>query len=306
MRLDQRDVRKLPDDPEAFRMSFVEHLDDLRRRIIICVAALGIAMVVGWFVFDPLFNAIFNQVKAGLPKSWLKDFRPVFTAPGEAFMLKMRLSFILGLIVSAPIITFQLWGFIAPGLKEKEREPFRKVIPFSVFLFFLGGFFSWMITPATIGWFASIQMESFANSQNLPRPEPYIMLVAGMIFGFGVSFQLPLVVYYLVRAELLEVNTLMKNWRQAVVVIFIVAATFTPGADPFSMLMMAIPLCILFMLSVLAARYSMRNDAMKNLESEEEEKREEEIFSNRPVPYRPYNEDETEDSSNLKDENRVE
>jgi sec-independent protein translocase protein TatC len=306
MRLDQRDVRILPDDPEAFRMSFVEHLDDLRKRIIICVVCLGIAMVIGWFLFDPLFEAIFNQVKAGLPKSWLKDFRPVFTAPGEAFMLKMRLSFILGLIVSAPLITFQLWGFVAPGLKEKERKPFRIIIPFSVFLFFLGGFFSWMITPATIGWFASIQMESFANSQNLPRPEPYIMLVAGLIFGFGISFQLPLVVYYLVRAELLEVNTLMKNWRQAVVVIFIVAATFTPGADPFSMLMMAIPLCVLFMLSVLAARYSMRNDAKKNLEAEEIDQEQTEVYTGKSVPYRPFDESQTNDSSKNEEENRVE
>lgn len=239
-------------------MSLVEHLDDLRKRVIRCVILLTLAWTVAWIMHDPIYALINRTAKLGLPRDM--KYTEAFLSVTDAFMLKLKLSFMFGLVVAAPFLVLQLWGFIAPGLKPSERKPFRVIGPLSVFLFGLGCYFCWLIIPTTISWFAGVAVASFDGAVVNQEPGRLVFFVLNMMLAFGAGFQLPLIVYFLAKIGLLPRESLLQYWRQAVVVIFIVSAVLTPSADPISMLMMAIPLCILFVLSVFAVRTTVKPD----------------------------------------------
>ncbi len=245
-------------NPEEFRMSLIEHLEEFRRRTIRCVALLGVAWVFAWFAYSPLYEILNTYAKTGLPKGLKID--EVFLSVTDPFMLKLKLSFYFGLVVALPLVVLQLWGFIAPGLKAKERKPFKIIGPLSLFLFALGCFFCWLIIPTTIGWFASVAMDSYKDVKINQEPGRFVFFVVNMMLSFGLGFQLPLIVFFIAKVGILPVESLNQYWRQAVVIIFIAAAVLTPSNDPISMLMMAIPLCILFMMSVLAVKYTTKPD----------------------------------------------
>lgn len=239
-------------------MSLVEHLDELRTRIIRSLIVLGVAWCVAWFVHDPLYVLLTRQAEIGLPPQIKANYSEAFRSITDAFMLKLKLSFYLGLVVALPYIILQVYGFIAPGLKQNEKKPLQIVGPLSVFLFALGCFFCWLIIPTTMNWFASIALESFEGTKIIQEPGTLVFFIVNMMFAFGIGFQLPLVVYFLAKIGLLPVDSLNKSWRHAVVVIFILAAVLTPSNDPISMLTMAIPLCILFVISVVAVKHTAK------------------------------------------------
>ena len=243
-------------NPEEFRMSLVEHLEDLRKRIIRCMFILGAAWMVAWFVYNPLYDHLNSVAIASLPKG-LK-YQEVFLSVIDPFMLKLKLSFYFGLVVALPFVVLQLWGFVAPGLKPRERKPFKVIGPLSVFLFALGCFFCWLIIPTTIQWFASVAMESYKDIQINQEPGRLIFFIVNMMLAFGLGFQLPLIVYFIAKVGILPVESLNQYWRHAVVIIFFAAAILTPSNDPISMLMMAIPLCVLFVISVLAVKWTTK------------------------------------------------
>lgn len=219
---------------------------------IICVTWTG-----GWFVEPHLYGYVdvmmTKAVVARLPKG--SEFHEIFTHAPDAFMLKLKLSFMIGLIVAFPFLVLQLWGFIVPALKPKESAPLRKLAPTSAILFALGVFFAWEILPSAVGWFASY-IEEFPGTSLYQEAGSLVFFVLKMLAAFGVAFQLPLVVYILGELELLSADTLIKYWRQSATAIFVVAMIVTPSQDPMTMLMMAIPLVILFMMSVYVVRFS--------------------------------------------------
>ncbi len=239
-------------------MSLVEHLEDLRSRLIRSVVILTIAWVFAWVAHDPVYNYCNAWALTGWPKE-LK-YVEAFLSVTDAFMLKLKVSFYFGLVVALPLIVNQVWGFISPGLKEKERKPFRIIGPLSFLLFALGCFFCWLVIPVTIEWFASIALQSYPTAQIHQEPGRLVFFILNMMLAFGVGFQLPLVVFFLAKVGILPAESLMDHWRHAVVVIFFLAAVLTPSADPISMLMMAIPLCILFVISVIAVRATVKQD----------------------------------------------
>ena len=256
MRIGPRNRTQVPtrnssDESEELRATLVEHLDELRTRIIRCVFLICGGWVVGWYIQPPIYEGL-NQMfrrsmrMAGLPPELYKE---VFHSVTDMFMLKLRFSFALGLIMTLPFVVIQIWGFIAPGLKTNEQKPLRKAAPFSVLLFALGCFFCWLIIPSAFSWFASYLTE-FPGTALFQEPGTMTFFVIKMMAAFGVGFQLPLVVYSLVKIGIVGPETLMSYWRQATVVIFITSAVLTPSNDAFSMLMMAIPLSILFLLTV--------------------------------------------------------
>lgn len=209
--------------------------------------------VLGWILHDWFYNAVSHQVQAMIDKSGL-EYREVFHSFTDPFMLKMKVSFCIGLFFVGPLVITQLWGFVTPGLKPHERRPFRIIGPISMILFLMGAFLCWLILPVTVQWFVDFAKSSFPHTQILQEAGTMVFFVINMLLGFGIGFQLPLVVYFLSYIGVLPPDQIHKYWRQAVVVIFFVAAIVTPSQDPLSMSMMAIPLCILFMGSVLAVR----------------------------------------------------
>lgn len=249
--------RKFSGDPEEFRLTLIEHLEELRDRLIKSIAILMIFSVIGWFIEPYLYgymnHMIDSAVTPNLPKGTV--YKEVFHNAMDAFLLQLKLAFIIGVVFAFPFIVLQLWAFIGPGLKPSERQPFARLGPLSFGLFVLGAFFCWMITPATLIFFTQF-LASFPGTDLYQEAGSLTFFVLKMMLAFGVAFQLPLVVYVLGALELLSAATLLKYWRQTTVAIFIIAMVITPSQDPLSMTVMAVPLCILFMISAYAVKVS--------------------------------------------------
>ena len=247
-------------DPEAFRLSLVGHLEELRNRIIRCLVSLVVTWTIGWFLGPVLNGAIEKLGKSSMLPVLTKlgvPYQPVLHSVTEAFMIQMKLSFKIALLVCIPIIVFEIWGFIAPGLKPHEQRPFRRLAPVSVLLFLMGAGFSIIILPSALQWFAE-QFASWPGTGLFQKAGTLTEFCLNMVLAFGIGFQLPLVVWALGALNLLSAETLLKYWRQSVTFIFIAAAVITPSNDPFSMLMMAVPLCLLFIVSVFAVKFTQK------------------------------------------------
>lgn len=223
------------------------------------MAFLTVGWVAAWYMIQPLYDALAKHlekpIKDNLPPG--TKFETVIPNATDAFMLLLQLSFVVGIFVALPFIVSQLWGFIAPGLKESEKKPIRNVLPIAVGLFFLGAYFCWLILPAAYSWFAGFFVY-FKGVSLFQDPRQMMSFSVKMMLAFGICFQLPLVVYILGKIGLLSSETLLKYWRQATVAIFFISAGITPSNDPISMLMMAIPLCILFAISVYAIKLTTK------------------------------------------------
>ena len=242
-------------DPDEFQASLVDHLEELRTRIIRSVMVIAGAWVVGWFLEPYFYGAVSHMAQTSivphLPKG--TEFKEVFANATEPFMLKMRLSFSIGLVFAIPFVIRQIWGFVAPGLKPNEQAPFRRLAPWSIVLFIMGGATALVVLPSALVWFTSY-LEDFPNTELYQGAGTLAYFVIKMVTAFGIGFQLPLIVFVLGMLNLLTAETLMKYWRHSATFIFIASAVITPSNDPFSMLMMAIPLTLLFMGSVFAVK----------------------------------------------------
>ncbi len=247
--------RNSPGDPEEFRLTLVEHLEELRSRIFRVCGLLAVTSIFGWFIADNLYqymNVMVNAaIKPHLPPG--AEYKELFFNLSDMFLLKLKLSFVIGLTISFPFIVLELWGFIAPGLKKKEQEPFKRLAPMSFLLFTMGATFAWFLMPPALGFLAGYLGE-FPGTSLHQEAGTMAFFVLKMMLAFGVAFQLPLVVFVLGALELLSAETLMKYWRQVCVAIFLLSAIITPSQDPISMSVMAIPLIILFMISAHAVK----------------------------------------------------
>jgi sec-independent protein translocase protein TatC len=256
--------RNSSESEEELRASLVEHLDELRDRIIRMIVAVTLAWVVGWYLQPYVYvhlNALVLR-NIDLPAD---KFKEVFNNATQPFMLKFKLSFMLGLIMAFPYLVIQLWGFIEPGLKSNERRPARQLAPFTVLLFAIGVAFCWIILPSAFRWFVGYLSE-FPGTAIYQEPGTMVFFVLKMLLAFGMGFQLPLIVFLLGKIGLLTPETLTTYWRQATVFIFVSSAVITPSNDIFSMLMMAIPLSLLFIISIWAVKLTNRKKKKKDQE----------------------------------------
>jgi sec-independent protein translocase protein TatC len=249
-------------DPEEFRATLTEHLEELRDRIVRSLFILCAGWVLGWFAEPFIYSAIEGMVEHNVRMTLPQGvaYTPAFRDIKDPFMLQLKLSFMIGLIPVFPLIVLQVWGFVSPGLKPSERKPFRVLAPLSVLLFTIGASFAWFIMPAAIRWFAGY-LTNYQGTSVMQEPGVMVFFLMKMMLAFGIGFQLPLIVYALGALGLLSAKTLMQYWRQSSVVIFIASAVLTPSNDAFSMLMMAVPLCILFIISVYAVKLTQRKRA---------------------------------------------
>lgn len=273
-----RNKREVPDDPEDFRATLTEHLDELRTRIIRIVTLIVIGWVIGWYfqphAYEFLNNVVTKQILTPRPGHKPVDYKEVFGNATDAFMLKFKLSFMLGLIVAMPFCVMQLWAFIKPGLKPNERKPVTKIAPFSVLLFFMGAAFCFIILPSAIGWFVSY-LEEFPGTSLYQEPGKMVFFILKLELAFGLAFQLPLIVFLLGTLGILTPETLLQYWRQSALGIFVISMIVTPSNDPGTMLMMAIPLCFLFIVSVYLVKWTTRKRRKAEAEAAAENETEE-------------------------------
>jgi sec-independent protein translocase protein TatC len=222
-------------------MSFLEHLDDLRGVLIRSFAGLLVTTIVAWFFSDRILDILV----ADLPVDHLNFF-----APSEAFMVRLKLSLVVGAITAFPYIFYQVWSFVAPALFEHERGRVLPLMLTSSVLFYVGvGFCYVVLIPVVLQFLLGFATERLNPVLSVGA---YFAMVARLSFTFGLVFQLPIVVLALAAAGIVTPGLLLRSWRWAIVIIFIVAAILTPP-DPVSQVLMALPVVLLYIGSVLVA-----------------------------------------------------
>ena len=241
---DDPDDDRLDDDGAGGKMSFLEHLDELRKRIIISVYGLVAGCVVSFIFVNHTERFILEPLHQMMPGGQ----RLVFTAPTEGFMTMMKIGALGGLFIALPIIILQLWLFIAPGLYSNEKRFAIPFVLFGTFFFVAGAAFSHYVA-FPYSWKFFLGFEN-AYIQFLPKLSEAFSLWVKMLLGFGVIFQMPTIVFFLARMGMVTAGFLIKHFKYAVLIIFILGAVLSPGTDVVSQALMAGPMLLLYFLSI--------------------------------------------------------
>lgn len=228
-------------DPD--KMSFLEHLDELRVRLIRVVAALVLGFVACYAFRDPIFHFLTQPLRASHP-----EIKFIFTSPSEALLLKMKMAFFVGIFLVAPYLLYQVWAFVSPGLYRHEKA---YALPFIVAgsLFFLGGaaFGHYYLVPMTLAFLVGF---GGTDMQFLPKVGEYYTFYSWFLLGLGLVFQLPVVIFVLARIGLVTPSFLLRKFKYAVVISFVVAAIITPTPDIVTQSLLAMPMLGLYLLGV--------------------------------------------------------
>lgn len=232
-------------------MTLIEHLNELRSRLLKCVVAVFAGLIVGFFLYDQVIDYLIEPYQDLCARKTTLNCpdggKLINLDPIGGFGTRVRFSGYLGIVLALPVLLWQVWRFIAPGLLAKEKKYAIPFIVSSMILFACGALVAWLTFPKALEW-----LTAYAGSGTTPAfaIDKYVGFVLLLMIGFGAGFQFPVI---LVTLELLGVvtpQTLLKSWRTVVVVIVILAAVATPGGDPFSMLGLGVPLVLFYFIAV--------------------------------------------------------
>lgn len=242
-----------PDDPfehdefASGKMSFLEHLEELRKRIINSCLGVVVGIALSFFYIQRIYDFLIGPAIATLPPG----SKLIYTQPTEAFSLYIQISLISGAVIAAPWIMYQVWKFIAPGLYSNEK---RFVVPFVLFstIGFVAGaaFNHYVAYPFIMTYFASFNTP---NLVYLPQLSYVFGLYVKMLVGLGLIFQMPTVVFFLAKMRVVTARFLLKQFKLAILLIVIVAAVVTPTGDPMTLMIFAAPMIGLYTLSIAIA-----------------------------------------------------
>jgi sec-independent protein translocase protein TatC len=235
-------------------MSLLEHLNELRKRLVWIAAAVLICTVIGFVFAESILDYLlvpYAGATGAAGATTLQTLRPT-----EGLETYFKVSLLFGAVLAMPVILVQFWMFISPGLRPEEKRYVYVFVPSSLALFVLGMAFAWFVlAPAAIFFLANFMPQVFTTDWT---SQEYISFVLRLIFWLGVSFQLPIIVYFLSRVGLITSRTLVDQWRAAIVLIAVLAAVITPSIDPVTMILTMAPLMVLYILSILLARVGAR------------------------------------------------
>lgn len=247
------------DEIEKSSAPLIEHLIELRKRLMWSLGGFAVAFLVCFFFAKHLFLLLV------IPFQWATKWAGldpnkvdlIYTAPQEFFFTQIKIAAFGGMVIAFPLIAAQIYKFVAPGLYRNERAAFRPFLIASPILFLLGGAMVYFFfTPMVMWFFLSMQQVGPGNEIQislLPRVSEYLGLIMTLIFSFGLVFQLPVVTTLLVRVGLLQVDTLVSKRRWAIVIAFVAAAVLTPP-DPVSQIGLALPTILLYEASIWIGR----------------------------------------------------
>jgi sec-independent protein translocase protein TatC len=250
-------LRRAPANPGA-EMTILEHIAELRGRLVkSSVALLVTTLISAFLLYDQTFRFITRSYCEIDPRYRITSAAGqscglLAQSPLEGLSIRIRLSLVLGLLIAMPVIAYQLWRFIAPGLKQNEK---RFAIPFALAstLLFAGGVTIAFVTmPKAIGFLVAAGGEGLINFYAADR---YLRFVMFMGLAFGLTFEFPLVLVFLSMAGVLSSQAMLRAWRPAVALIIVVAAVVTPSQDPISLFSMAIPMWIFYFAAAGVARF---------------------------------------------------
>jgi sec-independent protein translocase protein TatC len=231
----------------AGKMSFLEHLDELRKRII---WALG-GVVAGFVLAVGFLNQLYLFVIGPMHALLKPGQQLIFTDPTEALMIKLKIAVIAGILIASPLVMTQVWLFIAPGLYTNEKKAAVPFVLLSSALFIVGAAFAhYYVFPLTYQFMASFSDDILTY---MPRIEPTFSLWMKLVLTFGLVFQMPSLVLFLSRLGLVTAGFLWRNFKYAVLIIAIIGAVLSPGTDPVGQLALSIPMILLYVLSIALA-----------------------------------------------------
>jgi sec-independent protein translocase protein TatC len=232
-------------------MTLVEHLAELRRRLIICLVAVGAGAIVAFAFYSRILHFFEHPLCQVTPH----NCRLYVTSPLDPLSIRIKIAAYGGLVLALPIVLWQLWRFVTPGLHPREK---RYSIPFvlaSLVFFGFGGAVAWITFPHALKWLTSIGGGSL---HPIYTPQDYLRLIVILMVAFGVAFEFPVVLVSLEVARVLTPRTLSAWRRRAIVIITVFSAVITPSSDPFSMLGMAVPMYVFYEGSILAGKLLKR------------------------------------------------
>jgi sec-independent protein translocase protein TatC len=240
-----------PEPENEVKLTFIEHLRELRKRLVQSLLGVGVGMaLVGWFV-SPIRDVLMAPVRQALPpgKQTL-----VFTGALEPFMVSIKVAIYGGVFVAAPWVLWQLWLFIAPGLYKREKRVVFPFLAWATVLFYGGAAFCYFVVLPP----AFPAMLAFAGTGETLTPmlklSEQLSLVLGLLLGFGIVFEVPVIIAFLSMIGLVDWRLLARYRRHAIVLNVILAAIITPTGDPFNLALMAVPMILFYEVGIILAR----------------------------------------------------
>lgn len=233
-------------DPKE--LSFWDHLEELRWRLVRMIVYMAVAAGVAWLFREPLLDIMRYPAEAGAALAGIEDFTFRIFETAGGFILMMQIALVAGLILASPGIIMELWLFVVPALEPHERKWVVLVVPLAVLLFLGGVAFCYWISPRAFAFFFRFNMTMGVEVEL--TLQPYLYFLLRLLLVFGIAFELPLVLTFLAAVGIVTRAQLLQWWRHAVLVIFIFAALATPTTDPATMTLLAGPMVLLYLVSV--------------------------------------------------------
>ena len=248
--------------------TFVGHLSELRRRLVHSLIFIFIIFVLGYIFAENIYNFLVEPYAKAVKDDGVSR-RLIFTALHETFITYLKVAFFTAIFLGSPFLLIQIYKFIAPGLYKNEKKALLPYLISTPILFFFGGMLVYyLVMPLAIKFFLSF--ESVGSNTSLPiqleaKVNEYLSLIMRLIFAFGISFQLPILLNLLARIGVVNSDYLKKTRRYVIVIIFTLAAILTPP-DPITQVGLAIPLLLLYELSIITVRFTEKKNKKENLE----------------------------------------
>jgi len=241
--LDSASVDSEESEHELRRMSFLEHLEELRKRLVISLLSILGAFILCWNFADRIFAWLSIPLSEFLPKG----SKLVYTTLTEPFMLYMKMAFFAGIFLASPIIMLQLWFFISPGLYKRERRWAAPFIISATLFFVAGGYFGWkIILPGACDFF----LKSGQQFTQMIKADEYFSFASKMILASGLVFETPILIFFLARLGLVTPAFLLQKLKYAIVLSFVIAAIVTPSPDMVNQSFLALPMILLYLLGI--------------------------------------------------------
>jgi sec-independent protein translocase protein TatC len=248
--------------PAGDSMTLVEHLTELRTRLIICVVAVAVGMLAGFLLYDWIFEFLLQPYKdIATSENALAEGKLLQTDPLEGFGIRMKTSAYSGIALAMPVILWQLWRFVTPGLYPNEK---RWAVPFvasALALFVLGAGLAYYTLPRALDFLVDIGGDDLVTAF---APGKYFQLITYMMLAFGIGFEFPIVLIFLQMAGILETDTLRRGRRFAIVGICVLVAVITPSGDPISMLMLSVPMVIFYEIAIVIGSVITKRRALRD------------------------------------------
>jgi sec-independent protein translocase protein TatC len=233
-------------EDELPRMGFFQHLDELRKRLIVSIVAVFVGFLLCWYWAPPLFDFLARPIREVLPPGQ----NLAYTTLTEPFMMYFRVALLAGILISSPVVLWQIWLFISPALYRHEKRWVWPFVTFGAAFFLSGCAFSYYVAFPLVVRFL---VEVGKPFQAVITINEYLSMATKLILALGLCFEMPILIFFLARLGIVSERWLLAKFKYAVLIIFIVAAVITPSADVATQCVFAVPMIVLYLLGILAA-----------------------------------------------------